>query len=64
MRYDLQISEMDVPFHELTHEEFATLDRFGRLQLPQSFTEGAGKGSRVKLTIEDGRVVITPTKSS
>jgi ABC-type lipoprotein export system ATPase subunit len=61
-RYDLELNELGVPFHELTHEEYATLDRFGRLQLPQTFTEGIGGGSRLKLTIDDGKVVITPTE--
>jgi len=58
--YNLELSELDVSSHELTHEEYGVLDRFGRLQLPQAFTEGINKGSRVKLTMDDGKVVITP----
>ena len=59
-RYDLELQTLDVSFHETTHEEYAVLDRFGRLQLPQAFTEGFGGGSRVKLTVDDGKVVISP----
>ena len=60
-RYDLELNELGVPFQELTHEEYATIDRFGRLQLPQTFTQGLGSGSRLKLTMDEGKVVITPT---
>jgi len=59
-RYDLELQTLEIPFHEQTHEEYAVLDRFGRLQLPQTFTEGMGSGSKVKLTIDEGRVLITP----
>ena len=61
-RYDLELNELGDSFQERTHEEYATLDRFGRLQLPQSFTEGLGSASRLKLTMDDGKVVITPTE--
>ena len=60
-RYDLELNSLDTP-HEISHEEYAMLDRFGRLQLPQTFTEGINNSSRVKLTIEEGKVVITPTE--
>jgi len=59
-RYDLEINDLDSSFHELTHEEYAMLDRFGRLQLPQAFTDGINNGSRVKLSIDGGKVIITP----
>jgi len=59
-RYDLELSALDNLSHELTHEEYAMLDRFGRLQLPHTFTGGINSGSRVKLTIDDGKVIITP----
>ena len=60
--YDLELSELEVSSHETTHEEYGVLDRFGRLQLPQAFTEGMSKGSRVKLTMDDGKVVIAPAE--
>ncbi|MCL1872765.1 MAG: ABC transporter ATP-binding protein [Clostridiales bacterium] len=56
--YDL----LDIPFQEISHEEYGVLDRSGRLQLPQSFTEGINRGSRVKITVEDGKAVITPAE--
>jgi len=58
--YNLELSELDVSSHETTHEEYGVLDRFGRLQLPQAFTEGLNKGSRVMFTMDNGKVVITP----
>jgi ABC-type lipoprotein export system ATPase subunit len=58
-RYDLELDAIGTPFHELTHEEFATLDRHGRLQLPQSFTKNLDNKSKVKLTVEDGKVIIS-----
>jgi len=62
-RYDLEINKLDTPLHELTHEEYGVLDRFGRLQLPQAFTEAINKGSRVKLSHDNGKVVITPAEN-
>jgi ABC-type lipoprotein export system ATPase subunit len=59
-RYDLELDALGTSFHEETHEEYAMLDRFGRLQLPQIFTEGISSGSRVKLTIDDGKVIVSP----
>lgn len=56
--YDLA----DISFQEASHEEYGVLDRFGRIQLPQSFTEGVNKGSRVKITVDDGKATITPAK--
>lgn len=45
---------------EDTHQEFAVLDRTGRLQLPQEYIEQMNlKGKhRVKLAYDDGRIVI------
>jgi len=59
-RYDVELQTLDIPFHEQTHEEYAVIDRFGRLQLPQTFTEGMDSGSRVKLTNEEGKIVVAP----
>ena len=63
-RYDLEMDALDMPFHELTHEEYATLDRFGRLQLPQAFTDNIKSGSRIKLTINDGKVIVAPEENN
>lgn len=43
-----------------THEELAVLDKTGRLQLPEEYLEELGlKGlKRVKVEIEDGRIVV------
>jgi len=43
-----------------THEEFTLLDSAGRLQLPADFLRQHGITDRVRLTKEDGRIVITP----
>jgi len=59
-RYDLELQTLETTFHEQTHEEYAVIDRFGRLQLPQTFMNDIDSGGRVKLSSEDGKVVITP----
>lgn len=46
--------------NEDTQEEFAILDRSGRVQLTKDLLEKAGiEGNRVKLEVEDGRIIIT-----
>ena len=62
-RYDLELQSLAIPFHEQTHEEYAVLDKFGRLQLPQTFTDFIGDENKVKLAIDENKVVITPLKS-
>lgn len=45
---------------ETTQEEFAILDRAGRVQLTKDLLEQAGiEGNRVKLEVEDGKIIIT-----
>lgn len=46
--------------NEDTQEEFAILDRSGRVQLTKDLLEKAGiEGNRVKLEVEDGKIIIT-----
>ncbi len=47
---------------EDTHEELAVLDRAGRLQLPREYLDALGLAGKdkVKVTLEDGRIVLTP----
>jgi ABC-type lipoprotein export system ATPase subunit len=48
---------------EETQEEFAVLDRAGRVQIPSELLEEIGlKGNRVKLELEDGKIVIEKTE--
>ena len=45
---------------EETQEEFAILDRAGRIQLTKDILQQAGiKGNRVKLEAKDGKIIIT-----
>lgn len=45
---------------EETQEEFAVLDRAGRVQLTKDILKQAGiEGNRVKLSVEDGKITIT-----
>jgi len=42
-----------------THEEFAVLDKAGRLQIPADILEKIGlSGNKVRLELEDGKIVI------
>jgi hypothetical protein len=52
-----------VAYHEQTHEEYAVLDRFGRMQLPQAFTDTLGKNRKVKVTVEEGQVIVSRVES-
>ncbi len=46
-----------------THEEFAVLDRSDRVQLPPEMLKQAGfDGRRVKMAVEDGKIVISQPK--
>ncbi len=47
----------------LTEEEFAILDRFGRLQLPQAYMETLEMKDRVKLRLRDDHVGIYPDRN-
>lgn len=50
---------------EPVHEEFAVLDRAGRVQIPRDLLEGIGvQGNRVKMNVEGGRIVIEPPKAA
>ncbi len=44
-----------------THEEYAVLDKVGRLQIPSNFLEdiGAADSNKLKVSFEDGRIVLT-----
>jgi putative ABC transport system ATP-binding protein len=44
----------------MTEEEFAVLDRVGRLQLPSDYRDALKLKDRVRLTLEDGHVAVWP----
>jgi len=47
-----------------SEEEFAVLDRVGRLQLPTEFREALSLSDRVRLTLEDDHVGVWPEHSA
>ena len=49
--------------HHVIAEEFAVLDRAGRLQLPRAHLETLGLADRVRLVLEDDHVEIWPAGS-
>lgn len=50
-------------FDGSTHEEYAVLDRSDRVQLPPEMLREAGlSGRRVKMSVEEGRIIITQPK--
>ncbi len=49
--------------HRVVAEEFAVLDRTGRLQLPKSHIEALGLSGRVRVRLEDDHVTIWPDTS-
>jgi len=46
--------------HHVVAEEFAVLDRAGRLQLPVDYVEALRLSKRVRLVLEDDHVEIWP----
>ena len=63
-RYDLELQTLERAFHEETHEQYAVLDKFGRLQLPQTYKDILGNNKKVKLNIDKGKVIIEPMDES
>ena len=52
------LRELTQGSHEL-QEEYAILDRAGRVQIPQQFLEGAGiEGNKIKIDLVDGKIVL------
>jgi putative ABC transport system ATP-binding protein len=49
--------------HRIVHEEFAVLDRAGRLQLPRAHVRALGLSDRVRLRLEDDHITIWPDRS-
>ncbi|HEX2326335.1 MAG TPA: ATP-binding cassette domain-containing protein, partial [Chloroflexota bacterium] len=41
-----------------THEEFVVMDAAGRIQIPRDYVEKLGMGRRVRVEMEDGRIVV------
>ena len=48
--------------HELVAEEYAVLDRVGRLQLPRAAVEALGLERRVRVVLEDDHISIWPDR--
>ncbi len=47
---------------EQTHEEFVVMDGAGRIQIPRDYVEKLGMGRRVRVDMEDGRIVVRPVE--
>lgn len=43
-----------------THEEFIVMDAAGRIQIPRDYVERLGMGRRVRVEMEDDRIVVKP----
>jgi ABC-type lipoprotein export system ATPase subunit len=50
--------------HRVVHDEFAVLDRAGRLQLPRAHVEALGLERRVRLRLEEDHIGIWPDRSA
>lgn len=48
---------------EEAHDEYAVLDKAGRVQIPREYLESMGiRGNKVRMEMEDGRIVISMPK--
>lgn len=58
--YKERLESLDIDWkEEVTQEEFAVLDRAGRVQIPSELLEEMGmEGNKVKLELIDGKIVI------
>ncbi|HZG79592.1 MAG TPA: ABC transporter ATP-binding protein [Brevibacillus sp.] len=52
--------EQDEGESENTHEEWAVLDQAGRLQIPQEYLQAIGAEGKIKIELEEGRIVLYP----
>lgn len=52
----------DVMMDTVTHDEYAIVDRVGRLQIPKEYLEQLGitGKSKVKVELSDGKIILTP----
>ena len=48
--------------HHLVAEEYAVLDRVGRLQLPRDYVDALGLQRRVRLVLEDDHITVWPDR--
>ncbi len=56
--------EDSVASAEDTHDEYAILDRAGRIQIPRDMLDEIGvKSNRVRMSVEDGKIVICAEES-
>ena len=65
--YQDRLAETDIDWRsEDTQDEYAVLDRVGRLQLPQEMIQGLKLGdNKVRVAFQDGKIVISgPDDSS
>ena len=59
--YQDRLAETDIDWRsEDTQDEYAVLDRVGRLQLPQEMIQGLNLGdNKVRVAFQDGKIVIS-----
>jgi DNA-binding transcriptional regulator/RsmH inhibitor MraZ len=53
----------EVGEHRVVSEEFAVLDRVGRLQLPHDFVEALELERRVRLTLDPDHINVWPDQT-
>lgn len=59
---ELERGELELEAEQETHIEYAVVDKAGRLQIPSGFLDsiGAAGTKRVRVTVEDGKIVLLP----
>jgi len=62
--YRDQLGKIGTLSSEETHDEFAILDRAGRLQIPREMLNAIGVAdNKVHLSLEDGKIILTAPPS-
>ena len=58
--YASRLNEVTGFEQQETHDEYAILDRAGRLQIPREMLDQLGvKGNQVRVEMENGRIILT-----
>ncbi|WP_026486512.1 ABC transporter ATP-binding protein [Caldanaerobius polysaccharolyticus] len=52
--------EMEARMSEMSHQELAIVDRAGRVQIPRDYLESLGISNRLKIKLDDGKIVLLP----
>lgn len=60
VNYDKAFADIDKELEEETHDEVAVIDKRGRIHIPEEFMESLNMQDKVKMEVQDGKIIIEP----